>query len=124
MNRIVGRVYCNTVILWISVLIHVSVVLNGIFCFTSNRYYSEFLESVFYVKHQIDILSQLQLVDLLYNDTALSYFTEVLSSARHLIIIIIVNFLPEVAMISQVLNNELHCFPGYFCSTLIVKVLK
>lgn len=44
------------------------------FCY---RYFSNFLQSVYYIKHQIDILSQLLLVDILYNDTALSYFTEV-----------------------------------------------
>lgn len=44
--------------------------------------YSQFLQSVFYIKHQIDILSQLLLADILYNDTALSYFTEFMEEQK------------------------------------------
>jgi len=43
------------------------------------RYYKDFLDSTFYRKYQIDILTsgKLQLLDVLYNDNAMGYFMEV-----------------------------------------------
>jgi len=43
------------------------------------RYFNDFLRSDFYCKHQIDVLTSgnIDLADLLYNETALFYFMEV-----------------------------------------------
>jgi hypothetical protein len=43
------------------------------------RYFNEFLRSDFYCKHQIDVLTggNIDLADILYNETALFYFMEV-----------------------------------------------
>jgi len=43
------------------------------------RYFSGFKQSVYHSKHQIDVLtgSLIYLSDILYDDTAFSYFTEV-----------------------------------------------
>jgi len=49
----------------------------SLFCVVS--YFAGFKQSVYHCKHQIDVLSgsQLHLSDILYDDTAFSYFTEV-----------------------------------------------
>lgn len=43
------------------------------------RYINDFLRSQFYCKHQIDVLTSgnVQLADILYNETAFFYFMEV-----------------------------------------------
>lgn len=43
------------------------------------RYFPEFLSSVYYCKHQVDVLTggNVSIIDILYNDTALGFFTEV-----------------------------------------------
>jgi len=43
------------------------------------RYFTGFKQSVYHSKHQIDVLtgSMIYLSDVLYDDTAFSYFTEV-----------------------------------------------
>jgi len=49
----------------------------SLFCVVS--YFAGFKQSIYHCKHQIDVLtgSQLHLSDILYDDTAFSYFTEV-----------------------------------------------
>jgi len=46
----------------------------------TDRYFPGFKQSVFHSKHQIDVLtgSQISLSDVLYDDVAFSYFTEVM----------------------------------------------
>ena len=43
------------------------------------RYFAGFKQSVYHSKHEIDVLtgSKIYLSDILYDDTAFSYFTEV-----------------------------------------------
>lgn len=48
-------------------------------CMFFRRYINDFLRSEFHCKHQIDVLTSgnVQLTDILYNETAFFYFMEV-----------------------------------------------
>lgn len=64
------------------------------------RYINDFLRSQFYCKHQIDVLTSgnVQLADILYNETAFFYFMEVC-------------ILPSIVIfIKKILRNNFHSF--------------
>ena len=64
---------------------HCSVDVDVLVC-CGCRYYCDFLHSIYHYKHQVDILTSsthsVYLSDVLYNDTALSYFMQVIKKKK------------------------------------------
>ena len=82
-------------------------------CFV--RYFSGFKQSAYHSKHQIDVLtgSELHLCDILYDDTAFSYFTEV----TPVVVLVVVVAVVAVAEIRNLIQFFRHCCMMYCLAT-------
>lgn len=91
------------------------------------RYYKEFLESSFYRKYQIDMLTsnRLHLIDILYNESIMFYFMEVCDKCS---VYVTVSKLKVVRLFACLLIDS-RCFGrpdktlfSFICSCMIVKI--